>query len=81
MVGSLVVYVLPTRVEDMAQHVAEPPVPRALSSLWQLLVRVFPIRQQYVTSEYNNYSLGGVVQLCVLKQFGMKVFGQSSTYR
>jgi hypothetical protein len=32
-VGSLAVYVLPTRVEDMAEHVAEPPVPRALSSL------------------------------------------------
>jgi hypothetical protein len=31
--GSLVVYVLPTRVEDMAEHVTEPPVPRLLSSL------------------------------------------------
>lgn len=31
-VGSLVVYVLPTRVEDMAEHVTVPSVPRALSS-------------------------------------------------
>ena len=65
MVGGLVIYVLPTKVEDMAEHVTEPPVPTALSSLWSLLVHLFPIRQQYVTSEYNNYSLCGVVQLCV----------------
>jgi len=32
MVGSLVVYVLPTRVEDMAEHVTKPPAPRVLPS-------------------------------------------------
>jgi len=33
MVGNLVVYVLPTRVKYMAEHVTEPLVPRAPSSL------------------------------------------------